>query len=63
MHEVWPQTVPNGVDEATAEHNDMLALQARMPNWTLAAGGVTRWGESSLANYTAYLDFLAKSGA
>ena len=62
MHEVWPQTVPNGVDEATAERNDMLALQARMPNWTLAAGGVTQWGESSLANYTAYLDFLATSG-
>jgi NitT/TauT family transport system substrate-binding protein len=26
----------------------------------LTSGGVTKWGESSLANYDAYVDFLVK---
>jgi NitT/TauT family transport system substrate-binding protein len=62
MHEVWPQTVPDGFAEATALHADLVTLQARIPNWQLAAGGVSHWGESSLANYDAYLGFLLKSG-
>jgi NitT/TauT family transport system substrate-binding protein len=62
LHEVWPQTVPDGVDEANALRRDMLTLDARIPNWQLAAGGVSRWGESSLANYTAYVAFLVRSG-
>jgi NitT/TauT family transport system substrate-binding protein len=62
MHALWPQTVPDGMTEATALQDDMRTLQARMPNWQLQAGGVTRWGESALANYDAYIAFLVKSG-
>ena len=62
LHEVWPQTVPNGMDEALAVRQDLATLRARIPNWQLAAGGVTRWGESSLANYAAYLAFLERNG-
>ncbi|MBS0560638.1 MAG: ABC transporter substrate-binding protein [Proteobacteria bacterium] len=62
LHEVWPQTVPDGMDPV-AVREDLRALGARIPNWRLEAGGVTRWGESSLANYDAYLAFLARNGA
>jgi NitT/TauT family transport system substrate-binding protein len=62
MHALWPQTVPDGMAEATALRDDLLTLDARMPNWRLEAGGVSRWGESSLVNYDAYLTFLLKSG-
>jgi len=63
LHEVWPQTVPNGMNEEIAVREDLRALGARIPNWRLEAGGVTRWGESSIANYDAYLAFLARNGA
>jgi NitT/TauT family transport system substrate-binding protein len=63
MHELWPQTVPDGVAQATALHNDLVTLQARIPSWRLQAGGVTQWGESAPANYDAYLAFLVKNGA
>jgi NitT/TauT family transport system substrate-binding protein len=62
MHALWPQTVPDGMKEATALRDDLLTLEARMPRWKLEAGGVTQWGESSLANYDAYLGFLLNSG-
>jgi NitT/TauT family transport system substrate-binding protein len=62
MHAMWPQTVPDGMSEATALRDDLLTLEARMPRWPLEAGGVSQWGESSLVNYGAYLDFLLKSG-
>jgi NitT/TauT family transport system substrate-binding protein len=62
MHALWPQTVPDGMAAATALRDDLLTLDARLPNWRLQAGGVSQWGESSLANYDAYLDFLRKSG-
>ena len=35
-------------------------LRARIAHWDLASGGVTKWGQGNLANYTAYIDFLAK---
>jgi hypothetical protein len=53
---------PTGKDEAAAIRNDIKVLQARVPNWNLEKGGVTRWGESSEANYSEYLDFLLKWG-
>jgi NitT/TauT family transport system substrate-binding protein len=62
MHALWPQTVPDGMNAATALQDDLVTLQARIPNWLLAAGGVWHWGESSLPNYAAYVDFLVKSG-
>lgn len=60
MYEVYPQVKPTGKDDATAVADDVRTIQARVPNWALAAGGVTRWGESSEANYDAYIDFLVK---
>ena len=62
MYEVYPQVKPTGKDEATALADDVRTILARAPNWALAAGGVTRWGESSEANYDAYIDFLVKWG-
>ena len=60
MYEVYPQVKPTGKDEATAIAEDVKTIQARAPNWALSAGGVTKWGESSEANYDAYIDFLVK---
>jgi NitT/TauT family transport system substrate-binding protein len=62
LYEVFPEARPTGKDEATAVRDDTRVLQARIPNWTLEKGGVKRWGESSEANYTEYLDFLLKWG-
>jgi NitT/TauT family transport system substrate-binding protein len=62
LYEVFPQARPTGKDEATAIRDDIKVLQARIPNWRLEKGGVTRWGESSDANYADYLDFLRKWG-
>ncbi|PYN06319.1 MAG: myristoyl transferase, partial [Candidatus Rokuibacteriota bacterium] len=62
LYEVFPETRPTGKDEATALHDDARVLEARIPNWTLEKSGVRRWGESSTANYVAYLDFLSRWG-
>jgi NitT/TauT family transport system substrate-binding protein len=61
LWEVFPQTKATGKDEATALKDDIKTLQARAENWRLEKAGVTRWGESSEANYQAYLDFLLKT--
>jgi NitT/TauT family transport system substrate-binding protein len=58
--EVFPYTKATGKDEATALVDDVKTLEARIVNWKLDKAGVTRWGESSLDNYQAYLDFLLK---
>ena len=62
LWEVFPQTKATGKDEATALKDDVKVLQARARNWRLEAGGVTKWGENSEANYAAYVDFLLKWG-
>ena len=62
LYEVFPQTKPTGKDEATALADDVKTIEARARNWRLEAGGVTRWGENSVANYDAYIDFLVKWG-
>jgi NitT/TauT family transport system substrate-binding protein len=62
LYEIFPETRPTGKDEATAIRDDVKVLQARIPNWRLAKGGVSRWGQSSEANYAEYLDFLLKWG-
>jgi NitT/TauT family transport system substrate-binding protein len=62
LWEVFPQTKATGKDEATALRDDIKTLEARARSWRLASGGVTRWGENSIANYDAYVDFLAKNG-
>lgn len=62
LYEVFPQTRAPGKDEATAIRDDELTMNARAANWKLEKGGVTRWGESNMANYDAYIDFLLKYG-
>jgi NitT/TauT family transport system substrate-binding protein len=62
LWEVYPQTRPTGKDDATAMRDDLHTLQARIPNWKLDKAGVTRWGESSQTNYSAYVDFLLRWG-
>lgn len=62
LYEVYPQTKPTGKDEATAIRDDTKTIEARARNWRLEAGGVTRWGENSIENYDAYVDFLVKQG-
>ena len=60
--ERFPYTKPTGKDEATALKDDVKTLEARIANFKLDKAGVTRWGESSVENYQAYLDFLLKWG-
>jgi NitT/TauT family transport system substrate-binding protein len=62
LWEVYPQTKATGKDEATALRDDLKTLEARARNWRLEAGGVTKWGENSEANYGSYVDFLLKNG-
>jgi NitT/TauT family transport system substrate-binding protein len=60
--EVFPYTKSTGKDEATALRDDVTALEARIVNFKLDKAGVKNWGESNIANYQAYLDFLLKWG-
>jgi NitT/TauT family transport system substrate-binding protein len=62
LWEVFPQTKATGKDEATAMRDDVKTLLARAKSWKLDSGGVTKWGENSVANYAAYADFLVKNG-
>jgi NitT/TauT family transport system substrate-binding protein len=62
MYEIYPFTKPTGKDEATAIKDDIITLNARIRNWQLAPVGVTKWGENSEANYSAYADWLVKNG-
>jgi len=60
LWEIFPQTKPTGIDEATALANEVKLLEARAKSWSLDADnmGVKRWGESVGANYQAYYDWL-----
>lgn len=60
LYEIYPATKPTGKDDATAMKEDMKTLMARAENWRLEAGGVAKWGESSVPNYAAYSDFMLK---
>jgi len=62
LWEVYPQTKATGKDEATALKDDVKTIEARIRNWKLDKAGVSRWGESSEANYAAYGEFLQKWG-
>ena len=61
-YEVFPQVRGTGRDDATALRDDLKTLEARIRNWKLEAGGVSKWGENSHQNYQDYLDFLLKNG-
>jgi NitT/TauT family transport system substrate-binding protein len=62
LWEVYPQSKSTGKDEATALRDDVKVLEARIQNWKLEKGGVSKWGESSERNYAAYVEFLHKWG-
>jgi NitT/TauT family transport system substrate-binding protein len=59
LWEIFPQTKPTGIDEATALTNEVKLLKARAQSRSLDADkmGVKRWGESVGANYQAYYDW------
>lgn len=60
LWEVFPETRPTGIDEATALREGTKTLEARIQNWKLEKAGVSRWGESSQTHYAAYADFMEK---
>jgi NitT/TauT family transport system substrate-binding protein len=60
LYEVYPQTKPTGKSDEQALRDDVKTLLARAEHWKLEAGGVKRWGESSLKDFDAYEDFLVK---
>jgi NitT/TauT family transport system substrate-binding protein len=60
--EVYPETRPTGVDETTALRESVRILEARLANMKLEKAGVSRWGESSETNYSAYVAFMQKWG-
>ena len=60
LYEVYPQTKPTGKSDEQALRDDVRTLLARAEHWKLEAGGVKRWGESSLKDFDAYEDFLVK---
>jgi len=60
LYEVYPQTKPSGKSEEQALRDDVKTLLARAEHWKLEAGGVKRWGESSIKDFDAYVDFLLK---
>jgi NitT/TauT family transport system substrate-binding protein len=62
LWEVYPQSRSMGKDEATALRDDVKVLEARIQNWKLEKGGVSKWGESSERNYAGYIEFLHKWG-
>lgn len=62
LWEVFPETRPTGIDEATAIREGTKTLEARIQNWKLEKAGVSRWGESSETHYAAYADFMEKWG-
>jgi NitT/TauT family transport system substrate-binding protein len=62
LWEVYPFTKATGKDEATALRDDLSTLKARAASWPPEAGGVKKWGENSIENYNAYIDFLVTNG-
>jgi NitT/TauT family transport system substrate-binding protein len=60
LYEVYPQTKPSGKSEEQALRDDVKTLLARAEHWKLEAGGVKKWGESSVKDFDAYVDFLLK---
>ncbi len=60
LYEVYPQTKPSGKSDEQGLQDDVKTLLARAEHWRLEAGGVKRWGESSIKDFDAYQDFLVK---
>lgn len=59
FHEVYPQVVPVGLDPATAVAQQVELLETAIKPWLLEKPS-EKWGESDLAVYQRYLDWLLK---
>jgi NitT/TauT family transport system substrate-binding protein len=59
---VFPQTKATGKTEADAMRDDVKTLEARAKSWRLESVGAKKWGDNSVENYGAYIDFLVKNG-
>src|SRR5947207_2696265 len=62
LWEVFPQTKATGKSEADAMRDDVKTLEARARSWRLESVGAKKWGDNSVENYGAYIDFLVKNG-
>lgn len=62
LWEVFPQTKSTGKSEADAMRDDVKTLEARARSWRLESVGAKKWGDNSVENYGAYIDFLVKNG-
>ena len=62
LWEVFPQTKATGKTEADAMRDDVKTLEARAKSWRLESVGAKKWGDNSVENYGAYVDFLVKNG-
>ena len=62
LWEVFPQTKATGKTEADAMRDDVKTLEARAKSWRLEVGRREEWGDNSVENYDAYVDFLVKNG-
>ena len=62
LWEVFPQTKATGKSEADAMRDDVKTLEARAKSWRLESVGAKKWGDNSVENYGAYVDFLVKNG-
>ena len=62
LWEVFPQTKATGKTEAEAMRDDVKTLEARARSWRLESVGAKKWGDNSVENYGAYVDFLVKNG-
>ncbi|TMA27048.1 MAG: ABC transporter substrate-binding protein [Deltaproteobacteria bacterium] len=60
VYQIYPQSKPTGKSEEEAIEQDVKTLLARAEHWKLEAGGVKRWGESSIKDFDAYEDFLLR---
>jgi NitT/TauT family transport system substrate-binding protein len=60
LYEIYPQVKPSGKTDEEALRDDVKVLRVRAAHWRPEAGGVKRWGESSIADFDAYEDFLVR---
>ncbi|HYM29886.1 MAG TPA: ABC transporter substrate-binding protein [Candidatus Cybelea sp.] len=60
LYEVYPQTKPTGKDEPTAIADDVKTLLARAVSWDAGRKAGRAWGENSISDYAAYVDFMLK---
>jgi NitT/TauT family transport system substrate-binding protein len=61
-YEAFPQAKPTGLNEEEAQAAGLRQLMSVIHVFPLAQSNVTRWGEFSMPNYDAYIDFLVKWG-